>query len=340
MKKKFNVITIGSAVKDFMFTTDQCELITRRFPYKRTSIGFGYGDKINIDDVHVTAGGGACNTAVNFAHLGLQVAPVMCISKDDVSEFTQKFLHKKNIFHDFIQESKKYTAQSIIITVPVKNEKEHILFHYLGAGNDLKIKKDTFQSVHSDIVYICSLKSKTWKSSLKNIFTYYTLAKKRDNKTLSVWNPGNTQISEGLDYLSRFLKFTDVLIVNRREAYMLICSCNKKPKNNIKQFLKSLHEYGSKVVIITDGKNGAYAYDGKKIYFQEIFDKVATVDTTGVGDAFGSTFTYMFSKERDIQKALQYGVINAAYVSSKVGAQYGSLSQKKLDSVWKKYFKK
>ena len=40
--------------------------------------------------------------------------------------------------------------------------------------------------------------------------------------------------------------------------------------NNVRNLLKVINEYGSKIVVITKGKYGADAYDGKKFYHQDI----------------------------------------------------------------------
>ena len=86
-----------------------------------------------------------------------------------------------------------------------------------------------------------------------------------------------------------------------------------------------MHKKVREIVIITNGKEGAYAYDGKKQYFQEIIKPKRVEDSTGAGDAFGSTFFYFYSIEYPIEKAMYYAAKNASSVVEKKGAQDGLL---------------
>jgi len=97
--------------------------------------------------------------------------------------------------------------------------------------------------------------------------------------------------------------------------------------------LNILREWGSRVVVITDGHKGAWAYDGKKIYRQKA-TKHKTVDTTGVGDAFGAGFVAGFiDQSADINQALQWGVVNSGSAVAKIGAQNGLLTRQQLLSL-------
>lgn len=70
----------------------------------------------------------------------------------------------------------------------------------------------------------------------------------------------------------------------------------------------TIKEYGSEIVIITDGSHGARCFDGKNFYFQDIVD-LPVVEKTGAGDAF----------------AIQ-----------KIGAREGFLSKKQIINFLKK----
>ena len=82
-------------------------------------------------------------------------------------------------------------------------------------------------------------------------------------------------------------------------------------------------------MIITRGKHGADAYDGEKFYHQDILREKRRMDTTGVGDAFGSTFVAGLEiYNGDIQKAMYLSVKNTASVIGQQGAQNGLLSRR------------
>ena len=92
-----------------------------------------------------------------------------------------------------------------------------------------------------------------------------------------------------------------------------------------------MRSLGPNIVCITDGSNGAYAYDGEHAWFMPIYpDPAPPVDRTGAGDSFSSTFTSALALGHDIPTALSWGPINSMSVVQYVGAQEGLLSLQKL----------
>lgn len=92
---------------------------------------------------------------------------------------------------------------------------------------------------------------------------------------------------------------------------------------NVDEMLKTLHSYGAKVVVITDGKHGVQAYDGQYRYLLPPYP-TKVVDTLGAGDAFSSGFTAsMIRSGGDVELSLKMGAANAAGVVGALGAQGG-----------------
>ena len=88
----------------------------------------------------------------------------------------------------------------------------------------------------------------------------------------------------------------------------------------------------AKIIVITDGGNGAYAYDGEYLYKCPQFP-AKVVSTLGAGDAFASTFVTVLDKSGwNIEKSLICASINAASVVEQFNAQDGQL---KYDEVIK-----
>ena len=75
--KKIDVVTIGSAVKDIMFYSDEISIMKGKELTRQKLIGVEYGAKIELDNVHVNYGGGALNVAVGLKNFGLNVAPMV-----------------------------------------------------------------------------------------------------------------------------------------------------------------------------------------------------------------------------------------------------------------------
>ena len=95
--------------------------------------------------------------------------------------------------------------------------------------------------------------------------------------------------------------------------------------------LDKLKSTDAKVVIITDGKNGVYAYDGKKYYRCPEFP-AKVVSTLGAGDALSSTFAAALEHTNwNIEKSLMMASVNAASVVSNFGAQEGFLTFEQIE---------
>ena len=105
---------------------------------------------------------------------------------------------------------------------------------------------------------------------------------------------------------------------------------------DIKRMLREINPKKSKVTIITDGKNGVYAFDGYKYYQCGEFP-AKVVSTLGAGDAFSSTFVASLEKTNwDIEKSLMYASVNAASVVEHFGAQDGFLTFDEIKDKLKK----
>ena len=92
------------------------------------------------------------------------------------------------------------------------------------------------------------------------------------------------------------------------------------------ELLKSLHSLGAKIVVITNGIKGSFAYDGERYYESGIYPG-RTIETTGAGDSFASAFITAIIEGENILSALRWGAVNASSVVEQVGAQKGLLSK-------------
>jgi sugar/nucleoside kinase (ribokinase family) len=99
----------------------------------------------------------------------------------------------------------------------------------------------------------------------------------------------------------------------------------------MENLLKIIKSWGPKIVVITNGKHGANAYNGIRFYHQPILKEKKIADTTGVGDAFGSTFIAGLKLfNYDIQKAMYISARNTASLVGQPGAQNGLLTKNQI----------
>ena len=100
---------------------------------------------------------------------------------------------------------------------------------------------------------------------------------------------------------------------------------------DIKSMLQTLKMKDYQVVVITDGGNGAYAYEGKSFYYCPTFPS-DVISTLGAGDAFASTFcATLLKKGINIGEALMYASVNSSAVVSKFGATEGLLTFEEIE---------
>ncbi|MBI4812727.1 carbohydrate kinase family protein [Candidatus Falkowbacteria bacterium] len=337
---KYDFIIIGGAAEDITFLTNDGVLLSNKKDILRQELmAFEYGAKIEIDRVYYNFGGGAANAAVCLARLGFNVANIGAIGDDERGKRILENFKKHKVDASLVQKVRGgETSFSFIL---VGKSRDRIIFFSRGAERQLRIANYELQSLRkAKWAYVTSLSGR-WEKNLKKIFGVKSpLSLRLDEPkarqafvkggTMVAWNPGNAQLAGGIKRLSRYLRKTEVFIVNKDEAIELAMSDKKYRKqprsflNKADNLLKIIHFYGPKITVITNGRQGAHAYDGKKVYFQPIIKEKKKADTTGVGDAFGSSFVAGLELYKgDIQKAMRLGAKNAASVVSEVGAQNG-----------------
>lgn len=323
---KYDIITIGGATEDITFYTREGILIDNQKDILRQKLlAFEYGAKIEVDQAFTTFGGGAANAAVNLSGLGFKVASLVAVGDDERGKRVLNNFKKHKVDIALVQKIKgAETGFSFILINP-----EKIAFCHRAASSELRIANCKLRNLkNTKWVLITSLSGK-WEEVLEKVFSVENLK--------IFWNPGQSQLKAGIKKLSGFMKKTAVLSVNKDEAIELVLSDQKYSKetdaflNNIKELLKILKSWVGGIVIITSGKDGADAYDGQRFYHQNIIKEKRLVDTTGVGDAFNSSFLAGLEiYQGDIAKAMYLGIRNTASVISQQGAQNGLLTKKDL----------
>lgn len=334
IKKKYDIITIGGASRDYTFYTDKGKIIsTPQNLASQKMLAFEYGGKIHSPEAYTNFGGGGANTAVSFSRLGLKTAALLAVGDDDSGRAVIDNLIRHHVNSRQIQiDRSRPTGFSFIMCVDRKDH-DHIAFVYSGANKGFLLTPKQTAALSAKWFYIAPLSHENAAKNLKVIF------EAARNKNIKVaWNPGTTQIQAGKRLIGQYLKYTDVLILNKDEAIELVLSgvrLGRKSPNHLNRpvyLLNILSEWGAKNVIITEGKKGSWVYDGQKIYRQKAL-KSKAVDTTGAGDAFGSSFVAgLILKNGNVQLALKLATLNSGSVVGKIGAQNGLLTLNKINN--------
>ena len=306
--KTYDIITFGSAVVDAFVDVG----LEQRNKY----ILLPAGQKMIMNNITFSTGGGGTNSACSLSKLGFKVAFLGKIGKGQNASFILDDLKKYGV--DFIgaQSEDYHTGYSIILD---SMNKDRTVLVYKGASNHLKLSDIVLENLKTKWFYFSSMIEKSFKTQVK-LAGY---AKKKGIKI--IFNPSSYQVKLGAKYLKDLLNKVNILTLNKEEARMLV------PKGDV---LKGLRNLGPKIVCITDGENEGKVYDGKYKY-TFIPNKVKCIERTGAGDAFASAFLSGIIRFNDIEKAIKMGCANAESLIQKRGAKNGLLNRMEMEKAIK-----
>lgn len=330
----FDIITIGGATQDIFVETDEAKILNiETVSTKQSYLCFDYGAKIELDKLAYDIGGGASNAAVNLANLGLKTGIIVKIGTDLTSKaILQRFEERKLDSSMVIRSKSNKTGFSVIL---ISYEGDRTVLMHRGANSTISLDDIDWEKVkQSKWVYVASLSGKS--NQVLDKFAEFA----EENGINMAFNPGTTQIKRGIDDLKKILEKAEILILNRSEAAMITGIFDKPPEyptiddENLKEIIFKLKEYGSHVVVITEGRRGAYVFDGKTLYYAPSFPS-KVVSTLGAGDAFASTFVAsMIRYDGDINKSLIMATFNSSAVVESFGAQTGLKNFEELEKTY------
>ncbi len=300
----YDVITIGSNTVDVFAETDS-ELIEIK---TKTSVeellAYPLGTKILITKLEFMIGGGGTNTAVSFSRQGFKTGYLGKIGKDENGLKVFKLLKDENI--DFLGSLGDMTGYSMILD---SIEDDRTILTYKGCNNDLDIKDIDLKGVNTKWFYFSSMMGKSFKT-LEKLAEY---ASKNDIKI--AFNASSYLAKKGFSYLKKILENTEVFILNKEEAELIV------GVGKISELVQRLKLDNIKYVVVTNGKNGAYCYDGKELVHVLPKKSKKIKETTGAGDAFASTFVAGVIRKKSVRDCLRMASINAESVIANYGAK-------------------
>lgn len=300
----FDVITVGSSTVDVFMHTDpaQTEVLN---VHHHTDIAYPLGAKILVKELEFFTGGGGTNTAVAFSRLGLKTGFLGRIGKDVNGSLIVEELAKENV--QFLGYVGGVTGYSVVLDAI---ESDRTIFTFKGCNDDLSYRKIKIPA--TKWLYLSSMMKKSF-NTMKKIAYYANI-----HNIKIAFNPSLYLAKKGISYLKPIIRNTEILVFNFEEAQALL----GKHNDNIYHMLYLLKKLGPKIVIITDGKNGAMCLDTIEKHFYSIKPlKVRIHETTGAGDAFASTFVAAKILGMNSEDALRLSMLNAESVIRYKGAK-------------------
>jgi sugar/nucleoside kinase (ribokinase family) len=315
----YDLVAVGSATEDVFVIVREAKVIkVEDVDGEVCYLGLPYGAKVSVDRIEIMTGGAATNVSVAATLMGMKAACLCKLGRDGPGQRVVEELERMGVSVDLVQYTEDFsTGYSVIITDWAG---ERTILVHRGANQQLTMQEiPTDKLAQTRWLYVGSLGG----PAAQTFFELAGFAAEHGMK-LAI-NPGGTQLALGVRGLSSVLAHTEVIFVNKSEAYQMTGVEPQRTTADEQEMLRRLYEAGCKYVVITAGVEGCDAYDGEAFYSVPAYEaKVAS--TVGAGDSFAAGCIAALDKGLPLWKALKIGAMNAAHVVQQVGAKRGLLT--------------
>lgn len=315
---KIDFLAIGDIVIDAFIKLQEAEIEVEDGV---TKLEMRFGEKLPYESVKVVkAVGNAPNASVSAARLGLNSAVMTHVGNDDFGQECLNTLKEQGVDTSLVTvETGKTTNYHYVLSFQAERT---ILIKHEEYSYDLK--KQVGDVVPSWVYF-----SSVGEHSMQYHEDIASWVKEHGIKM--AFQPGTFQINLGPETLKNVYQATEIFFCNVEEAQKILGT----EETDVKLLMKNIHAFGPKIVCITDGPKGAYAYDAyhDQYWFHPIYpDPQPPVERTGAGDSFSSTFTAAIAAGLSVEEALSWGPINSMSVVQYIGAQEGLLTKEQLQA--------
>ena len=317
-KKQIDFLAIGDIVVDAFIRIENAK-VEKDKEKGIFNLCISFGNKIPYKSVEVVnAVGNSPNAAVSANRLGLNASLVTNMGSDRDGDACMEALQKEGVSTEFVNRHDDFVTN----------------YHYVLWYEDERTILVNHQEYPYSFPSIETPPKWIYLSSLaENSLPYHDMIAeyvKANPDVKLTFQPGTFQMGLGYERLKEIYQLSELFFCNVEEAKNIIGKKNEKME--ISELLKETRDLGPKIVVITDGPEGAYTYDGQEMWFMPPYpDPKPPVDRTGAGDSFASTFTSVLAMGMSIPEALQRAPINSMSVVQQVGAQKGLLSREELE---------
>ncbi len=313
------------------------------------------GRKIEALDISMHCGGGAINTAIAFARLGWDTATMVKLGDDRRAEQILARLDEERISTRWVtRDGSAPTGSSVLIA---SHDRNAGVFTFRGANTRLGVEDIDARAFAVDLVYIANLSNEAARA-----FPALVDAATAAGAAVAC-NPGTRQLHAHGAAFRETLSRIGILSLNRHEAEDVLALLDIAPGArlsagedpplvfphhmetpalarrglksegralSLRAFFRALIAAGVQSLVLTDGKDGAFAASrGDIIYCPAIPTDAA--GTAGAGDAFGATFAAYVAQGAPPATALSAAALNASSVLGHIDTHTGLLRRSALD---------
>ncbi len=314
----FDFLAVGDIVTEPFIRLKDAR-VTCDINDENCTISMRWGDKIPYESAEVChAVGNSPNAAVAAARIGLKTGMVTDIGNDDIGKGDLAQLKKEKISTKHVRIHKGMVSNYHYV-LSFESERTILVRH-----EEYPYRFPMFKPAPR-YMYLSSLAANSLPYH-KEIEAYL----KKNPGIFLTLQPGTFQMKLGVTELKGLYERANLLVINKEEAARILGL--PETGQEIKDLLEKTRAFGPKAVIITDGREGAYAYDGAEMLHIPMYpDSRAPKERTGAGDAFASTVTAAMALGKPFREALLWGPINSMAVVQEIGAQKGLLTRAQIE---------
>lgn len=341
----FDILCFGSITLDIFVTPDSTEvdIVSRG---DDDHFCFPVGEKIQVHETHRAPGGGAANTSIGFAKLGLQSAAMGFVGHDDIGSLIRKSLDTCHVSTNLLIPSRCNTSSfSFVLNT---EDGRRTIFHYRNCQEDFD-PAHLLQAPAARAIYMGHQYGQS-EDMLAALPEW-----KEKNDGLIAWNPGKTQFKQGLKAFMHIFPCIDMLLLNVEEAEQFTgleaSYVNKADATSdiigenvplpteykvdqiadVRPLAQEFLKAGVPTVIITDSKRGAQAFTQDNTHLYIPTYDVEIVSTLGAGDSFSVGMVAAALYGKPLAEQLIWGATNASSVIQHMGAQAGQMTLDEME---------
>jgi sugar/nucleoside kinase (ribokinase family) len=279
------------------------------------------GELMKVDNLLLSTGGCAANTAIDLAKLGVRVGVVGKTGNDIFADFIARDLKGHGIDVSGMRSSATAPTSRTVILPIIGDDRRYI--HAVGANAELKVTEvDLNQVARSKVLYVGGyLLFPGFKQ--EELVELFKFARERGIKT--VLDVAGVNPEQGLEPLRQVLPFTDVFLPNNDEAFLMTGESDP-----IRQ-AQALAGCGASTVVVTLGGNGLVAQSQGRGFQAPAF-KIDFVDGSGGGDAFDAGFILGLLEGWDLARTLEFASAIGASACTRLGTTAGVFTRPEAEA--------
>ncbi|MCD6256531.1 sugar kinase [Candidatus Aerophobetes bacterium] len=272
------------------------------------------GQLILVDDIYLSTGGCASNTAVSLSKLGVKSGAVGKIGKDLFGDFIVNYLKEKGVDTSGISRSSDKATSKTIVLLTFNEDRRFI--HNFGANADFGLEDIDFDYIsQTKALYIGGYLDLP-RLNQASVIKLLKFAREKGVITfldVVVAHPHPELINE----CKNAFPYVNYFLPNRDEAKIL--TGEDDPRAQAETFLKYNPEM---TVVITMGKEGSLVRTKEKIIQAKSYS-VKVVDPSGGGDAFDAGFIFGVLENWELEETLKFASALGASAVTAIGCTPG-----------------